>query len=50
MAYRITPTTEADRALMNQIREVAWRERKEVSEVMREAFTARVAASEGVPA
>lgn len=38
VAYRITATTERDRKLLDEIRDLAWRQRTEVSQVMREAF------------
>jgi hypothetical protein len=41
MAYRITATTDSDKTLLDMIRDIAWKERKDVSEVMREAFLIR---------
>ena len=38
MAYRITATTDADKEVLEQIRELAWRTRVPVSEAIREAF------------
>lgn len=38
MAYRITATTDADRELLDRIRELAWKSRQPVSEVIRQAF------------
>jgi hypothetical protein len=38
MAYQIAGTTEADKALLNEMRDLAWRERLHVSEVIRRAF------------
>lgn len=49
MAYRITPTTESDADLLNRVRDRAWQERKDVSEVVREAFTQRLAVPVRVP-
>lgn len=42
MAFRITATTDEDQALLDQIRELAWTERKHVSQVIREAFEKRL--------
>lgn len=41
MAFRISATTESDSTLLVMIRDIAWRERKDVSEVIREAFLIR---------
>lgn len=42
MAYRITATTEKDKALLEDIRTLAWTQRMDVSQVMREAFLAKL--------
>ena len=41
VAFRISATTESDKTLLVMIRDIAWRERKDVSEVVREAFLTR---------
>lgn len=41
MAFRISATTESDETLLIMIRDIAWQERKNVSEVIREAFLTR---------
>lgn len=38
MAYNIAGTTDEDRELLTAIRDLAWRERTKVSEVIRRAF------------
>lgn len=38
MAFRISATTTTDKEVLTQIRELAWRTRTPVSEVIREAF------------
>lgn len=38
MAIRISATTESDQELLTLIRDLAWKERKDVSEIIREAF------------
>lgn len=38
MAYRISATTDQDREVLQQIREMAWRNRQPVSTVIREAL------------
>jgi hypothetical protein len=43
MSYRISATNDEDGELLDAIRDRAWQERKEVSEVIREAFRARLA-------
>lgn len=40
MAYRISATTDGDLFLLNQMRELAYQQRLDVSEVMRRAFQA----------
>lgn len=42
MAYRISSTTPADTELLAAIREKAWSERLDVSEVIRQAFQLRL--------
>lgn len=42
MAYRISATTTSDQHLLDQLRDLAWKERKDVSEVIREAFAGRL--------
>ena len=42
VAYRIAATTETDRQLLQQIRDLAWAERQDVSHVIREAFLGRL--------
>ena len=42
MAYRINATTEADKTLLDRMKDLAWREHKGVSQVLREAFEARL--------
>lgn len=42
MAFRITATTDTDQELLDAIRTKAWEERKDVSEVIREAFRKRL--------
>lgn len=42
MAYKITATNAEDTALLQGIRDLAWRERMQVSEVIREAFALRL--------
>lgn len=49
MAYNISGTTQADKDLLDQIRDLAWRERKDVSEVIREAFRLRLSTQEEEP-
>ena len=38
MAFRITATTDTDTELLTLIRDLAWKERKDVSEIIRESF------------
>jgi len=42
MAYRITATTEKDTVLLIAMRELAWQQRREVSQVIREAFLTKL--------
>lgn len=42
MAYRISATTEKDKQLLDAIREMAWQQRIDVSQLMREAFLQKV--------
>lgn len=47
MAYNISATTESDKELLQLVRDLAWRERKDVSEVIREAFRDRLNQTKG---
>lgn len=38
MAYRIAATTDRDRELLDTLRDLAWRERIDVSQLIRESF------------
>lgn len=38
MAYRISATTDTDKDLLDSIRTLAWKERRDISDVIRSAF------------
>ncbi len=42
MAYRISGTTDSDGALLDALRDLAWKERIPVSQVIREAFLTKL--------
>ena len=42
MAYRITATTETDKELLDDIRDLAWRQRCDISQIIREAFQVKL--------
>lgn len=42
MAYRISATTDEDQRILQAVRDMAWTQRRPVSEVMREAFIKKV--------
>jgi hypothetical protein len=44
MAFRITPTTAEDRALMDEVKDMAWRRREEIQVVVRRALRAELKA------
>ena len=47
MAFRISATTDSDKELLTKIRDLAWHQRKDVSEVIREAFNRKL--NGGIP-
>jgi hypothetical protein len=42
MPFRIVATTEEDRALLEEVKTVAWRRRQQIAVVVRQAFLALV--------
>lgn len=42
MAYRISATTDRDQKLLNELRHMAWQQRIDVSQIMREAFLSKI--------